>query len=85
MPWGEERIIGRVWWCQDETCDCTQALIEKITPNFEAGPPWIIRERLWSGTFYTNSWERPWKDRKKPSPEEELQAHLAEYGAVLEE
>ena len=53
--WAKTRAVGRIWWCGDYFCDCTQAVIEKITPNDEVGFPWIHRERLWEGPFHSDS------------------------------
>lgn len=43
------RIQGRVWWCEDEWCDCTQAKIERIEG---AGP--YVYTTLWEGEFHTD-------------------------------
>lgn len=48
-----DRLHASVWWCGDETCDCTQPKIERLTPNHRAGYPWICREEVWSGKFLT--------------------------------
>jgi hypothetical protein len=53
----ETRLEARIWWCGDDECDCTQPVIERITPNLEAGHPWIRREVLWTGEFLTDTWE----------------------------
>jgi hypothetical protein len=83
--WKQTKVIGRIWWCGDESCDCTQALIERITPNLNAGLPWIRRENLWSGRFYTDSGEKPWEDEGLPSPQDDLKSHLVEFGAITQE
>lgn len=47
------RIEAYIWYCGDEICDCTQPVIEKIEPNLKVGFPWVMRTRLWEGTFYS--------------------------------
>lgn len=54
MEWNETKLEARVWWCGDELCDCRQAEIDRITPNHRAGYPWIHREPVWRGTFYSD-------------------------------
>jgi len=49
--WVKGRTEARIWWCGDYECDCIQPRIERVTPNREAGYPWIRRETLWEGTF----------------------------------
>lgn len=49
--WVKERTEARMWWCGDYDCDCVQPHIERITPNREAGYPWIRRDVIWEGTF----------------------------------
>lgn len=49
--WEAERIEGLIWWCGDYECDCIQPQILRISPNREAGYPWVRRETLWEGTF----------------------------------
>jgi hypothetical protein len=51
--WRTERTEAYVWYCGDEVCACTQPRIEKITPNLEAGYPWIHREAIWVGAFHS--------------------------------
>ncbi len=51
--WHETRLEARIWWCGDD--DCTQPVIERISPNLEAGYPWIRRETLWAGEFLTDT------------------------------
>lgn len=44
------------WWCGDEICDCTQYVIERLTPRL--APSWFHDiERLWEGKFVTASYE----------------------------
>ena len=74
--WGVSFLWAEVWWCGDDHCDCTQAQINRIEPNRNAGPPWINRETVWEGPFHTDSWEEP------GSAMRELEARLAELEAV---
>ncbi len=73
-----------IWWCGDEHCDCTQPVVERVTPNIEAWYPWIHRERLWEGTFMSSNGyglevdEQELRDR-------ELDEAAAEYGIALNE
>ncbi len=53
--WNTERVVAEMWWCGDAVCDCTQPIIDRITPNRDAGYPWIRRERLWDGSFHSNA------------------------------
>lgn len=46
-----ERIADALEQANAEDCDCIQPRIERITPNREAGYPWIRREVVWEGTF----------------------------------
>jgi hypothetical protein len=48
--WETPRLQARIWDCDDD-CDCHQAQIDRVTPNREAGYPWIRRERIWQGTY----------------------------------
>lgn len=48
---GLKYITGFVWWCEDEVCDCTQAVIEAVFEHRES-PGWIWRDVLWRGTFF---------------------------------
>lgn len=68
--WATPRIIARMWHCLDEVCDCWQPLVERITPNRTAGFPWVIRERLWSGTLASEPDEEKIDKLKKELQEE---------------
>lgn len=70
--WEHPKIVGEMWSCEDDYCDCHQPQIDRITPNREAGFPWIKRERLWTGTFKT--------DGEMDGLWEELKAACAEHG-----
>ena len=52
--WRKPRRVAEVWWCGDEVCDCQQAQVVDITPNLDAGYPWIKWERVATGTFFTD-------------------------------
>jgi hypothetical protein len=47
-------VVGCVWWCGDYVCDCTQAVIERVT---EYGGPFRVervdRKLLWEGQFHS--------------------------------
>lgn len=49
--------VARIWWCEDEVCDCTQPVIELVTPNRRQGYPWVFRTNVWEGRFLTDTWE----------------------------
>lgn len=63
--WQSARIVAQLWWCGDEECDCTQPMIERITPNRRAGYPWILRDTLWEGEFITDTWEYGREEREE--------------------
>jgi hypothetical protein len=74
--WASTRFVAIAWWCGDEVCDCTQAQIDKVTPNVTAGYPWIARERVWEGEFFSDG---------EPGAREELRACRAFYERWLPE
>jgi hypothetical protein len=41
-------------WTYNDDCYCYQPMIEKITPNFKAGYPFVNRDVVWRGTFKTD-------------------------------
>lgn len=49
--WQKTWLVAGIWWCGDEVCDCTQPIVERVTPNTDAGYPWVRRERIWEGQF----------------------------------
>lgn len=51
-----DELVAAIWYCGDDYCDCTQPVIERITPNHRAGYPWIRRDRVWEGRFLTDTW-----------------------------
>jgi len=52
--WRSARIVAELWTCGDDDCDCYEPRIERITPNLDAGYPWIRRELLWSGDYHSH-------------------------------
>lgn len=46
-----ERRVAYVWWCGDESCNCTQAVVEDVRPN-PRHPCYVIREHVAAGPFY---------------------------------
>lgn len=66
-------IIGCIWWCEDEICDCTQPEIVRQTPQ----PGGFYKfERLWEGTFVSG----PGEDRSMQTVE--LARAAARFGLV---
>lgn len=51
--WEDTYLVGYIWWCGDEQCDCTQPVIERVSPNLRAGRLWIHRESVWQGSFHS--------------------------------
>lgn len=53
-PWepGETHLLGYIWWCGDEYCNCLQARIERRTRRTDAR--WFAVEDVWEGTFFTD-------------------------------
>ena len=79
--WETERTVAHIWWCGDDECDCIQPVIERITPNREAGYPWIRRETIWAGTFVSRG--SYWTDGPDDDAlEKELQAACQERGII---
>jgi len=75
LPWGSEHLSAYVWYCGDEVCDCSQAQVVRVGPNRTAGPPWVTREPVWEGQFYSDD---------EQGAEADLQQHLAELEAAGE-
>lgn len=75
---GESHVIGSVWWCGDEHCDCTQAQIDRVTMRAMGPYAGVVydREAVWRGTFYSYSNESPWLEDGKPSPNAELNRQI---------
>jgi hypothetical protein len=72
QTWGISHLLAGVWYCGDEQCACSQAQIEQIDPNLNAGPPWIRREPVWQGTFHSDA---------EPGAEADLERRLVELEA----
>lgn len=61
--WLEPQVVASIWWCGDEYCDCTEPVIERISPGTRY--PWVRRERLWEGTFLTDTFSYSWEERER--------------------
>ncbi len=48
------RVIAYMWYCGDD-CNCSEPIVERVTPNLEVGYPWVRRENLWSGDFRSDA------------------------------
>lgn len=48
------KIQAYQWWCGDDVCDCTQYVIERVTPH-AVTRGFVNRERLWEGPFVSES------------------------------
>lgn len=79
----EPRIVARMWWCEDEVCDCTQPIIERSAPN-PADPRFYVHQRLWEGEFMSGGAveqdEGRWEARNQA-----FIAKAAEFGITLDE
>lgn len=63
--WRTSEVVAYVWWCGDEQCDCTEPVIVRVTPNLEAGYPWVRREALWTGQFLSSTFEYSAEERER--------------------
>jgi hypothetical protein len=54
--WAMIRVLAFMWWCGDYRCDCTQPVVERITPRVGLPP---LAERLWEGPFISRTGGRP--------------------------
>lgn len=61
-------VIGKVWYCGDDYCDCTQAEIVERYEN-KTAPGWIVPVCIWQGEFHTDG---------EPGANEELAAKREE-------
>jgi len=43
-------LEARMWWCQDEVCDCHQPQIDRVTANPDDSR-FVRREAVWRGSF----------------------------------
>lgn len=71
--------VAEVWYCDDDECACYQPRIEQVSPNREAGYPWIRRETLWEGTFVSTGVFGWPEDVTYASLEDELREALKSY------
>jgi hypothetical protein len=46
-------IVGQVWWCGDDWCDCSQAQIVARFSNI-IDPRFLVLRTLWQGEFHTD-------------------------------
>lgn len=53
--WLAGLVRARLWYCGDDHCDCTEPIIERVTPNLRLGYPAVHREALWVGRFLTDT------------------------------
>lgn len=47
------RVVGEVWRCGDDYCDCTQAQLVEIYRN-KVVQPAVVRVVVWEGEFFTD-------------------------------
>jgi len=83
--WLQTKLEARLWWCEDNVCDCHQPQIDRIKPNMEAGYPWIRRENVWRGTY---TWGGEDMDKLRAELLEAANAHgisvdLDGYGVLV--
>lgn len=69
-------LMARIWWCEDEVCDCYQPEILKYIP----APPgqWRRTEVVWKGEFVS---QPDLEDRERIRAE--LLAEAAKYGISI--
>lgn len=76
-------LVARLWWCEDEVCDCTQYIIERVSQN-PLDRRFFHRSRLWEGEFVSEG--AGWADEGQQ--ERRRQAYrvaAAEFGIELNE
>lgn len=76
QEWAQPILEARLWWCEDELCDCYQPQIDRITPNREAGYPWIRREAIWRGTFHSSPDAKEFAQMKRELKEMMAAMHI---------
>jgi hypothetical protein len=76
----EPFVRAVMWWCEDPVCDCTQPIIERVTPPPLSGHMGYKFERLWEGTFCSRDTEQD--DAKQWA---ELRAAAARFGVPMPE
>lgn len=73
-------ILGHVWWCGDDWCDCTRAQVVARFRNLTE-PGWLVPRVLWQGEFHTDGetgarGELRAKRGELEAAEPELAAHI---------
>jgi hypothetical protein len=48
------RRSATVWYCDDEVCNCSQAIVEDIERHPTLGGNYVKRTRVATGRFYTD-------------------------------
>jgi hypothetical protein len=61
------KTVAYVWWCGDDCCDCTQAVIVERYKNAK-DPRFFVSVGVWEGEFHTDG---------EPGAAEELAAKRA--------
>ncbi len=74
------QLWARLWWCQDEICNCYQPKIEMVKPRQVAHLKTYDRKPLWQGTFCSDPTPQEFQDMVV-----ELQTKAKEYGITLDE
>ena len=69
-----EILVGYVWYCGDEWCDCSEPRINSYKPGDFNGPLMLNPKRVWSGTFQTDGdgWRDANQYKDAPSSTTEL-------------
>ena len=75
-------LVARMWWCEDEVCDCTQPIIERVSQN-PIDPRFFTRERLWEGQFISQ--DGGYDDDELAMRRDEFTAKAADFGIALDE
>jgi trehalose utilization protein len=75
----ETTVRAVMWWCGDEHCDCTQPIVERVTPPPLSGHMGYKFERLWEGTFVTSGEEPGERERQW----DELREAAARFGVPM--
>lgn len=72
-------IVGRVWWCGDDVCDCTEAQIVARFRN-KVDPRFVVPRILWRGEFHTDG--EAGADRELAARRAEVEADEPELSIV---
>ena len=78
--WRRPTLEASMWWCGDDDCDCWQPQIDRLTPNFKGGYPWIHREEVWRGDFHSQPEASEWAAQLQ-----QLRDAAAQHGVPLTE